>query len=1036
MTNETKPIAETNHFIILDQYTKADQQAGGYQTEADLERELVQDLQNQGYEYRKDLNSSEKLLANAREQLQKLNGMQFADVEWLRFVGEYLDPPSDNSIDKTRKIHDDYIHDFVFDDGHIQNIYLLDKKSIARNAVQVINQFEQKGTHANKYDVTILVNGLPLVHLELKKRGVAIREAFNQVHRYSKESFNAENSLFKYVQLFVISNGSDTRYFANTTKRDKNSFDFTMNWARSDNSLIKDLKDFTATFFQKNTLLNVLIHYSVFDVSDTLLVMRPYQIAATERILWKIIGSYHAKNWSKSEAGGYVWHTTGSGKTLTSFKAARLATELEFVDKVFFVVDRKDLDYQTMKEYQRFSPDSVNGSDSTAGLKRNIEKDDNKIIVTTIQKLNNLMKGDEALPIYQKQVVFIFDEAHRSQFGEAQKNLNKKFKKFYQFGFTGTPIFPENALGAETTASVFGRELHSYVITDAIRDEKVLKFKVDYNDVRPQFKAIESEMDEQTLSAADNKKALLHPERIREISQYILSHFKQKTHRLQGSGKGFNAMFAVSSVDAAKLYYQMFRDLQRDTDKPLKVATIFSFAANEEQNAKGEIPDEGFEPMVMDASAKEFLTSAIDDYNAYFKTNYGVEAREFQNYYRDLAKRVNSQEIDLLIVVGMFLTGFDAPTLNTIFVDKNLRYHGLIQAYSRTNRIYDATKTFGNIVTFRNLEQATIEAITLFGDSNTKNVVLEKSFQEYMAGYTDAATGEACRGYLEVVAELQQRFPNPDEIATESDKKDFAKLFGEYLRVDNVLQNYDEFASLQALQNLDTTDANAIEQFKAKYYLTDEDLATMQTIQIPSARAIQDYRSSYNDIRDWIRREKSGNEKNSSNLDWDEVVFEVDLLKSQEINLDYILELIFEHNKKVKDKSALIDEVRRLIRASLGSRAKESLVVDFINQTNLDNIPDKASVIDSFFQFAQGEQQREIEELIVSENLNENATKRYLAISLKREYVSENGTELNDMLPKMSPLNPQYLTKKQSVFQKLVHFVEKFKGVGGILVDS
>ena len=1036
MTNETKPIAETNHFIILDQYTKADQQAGGYQTEADLERELVQDLQNQGYEYRKDLNSSEKLLANAREQLQKLNGMQFADVEWLRFVGEYLDPPSDNSIDKTRKIHDDYIHDFVFDDGHIQNIYLLDKKSIARNAVQVINQFEQKGTHANKYDVTILVNGLPLVHLELKKRGVAIREAFNQVHRYSKESFNAENSLFKYVQLFVISNGSDTRYFANTTKRDKNSFDFTMNWARSDNSLIKDLKDFTATFFQKNTLLNVLIHYSVFDVSDTLLVMRPYQSAATERILWKIIGSYHAKNWSKSEAGGYVWHTTGSGKTLTSFKAARLATELEFVDKVFFVVDRKDLDYQTMKEYQRFSPDSVNGSDSTAGLKRNIEKDDNKIIVTTIQKLNNLMKGDEALPIYQKQVVFIFDEAHRSQFGEAQKNLNKKFKKFYQFGFTGTPIFPENALGAETTASVFGRELHSYVITDAIRDEKVLKFKVDYNDVRPQFKAIESEMDEQTLSAADNKKALLHPERIREISQYILSHFKQKTHRLQGSGKGFNAMFAVSSVDAAKLYYQMFRDLQRDTDKPLKVATIFSFAANEEQNAKGEIPDEGFEPMVMDASAKEFLTSAIDDYNAYFKTNYGVETREFQNYYRDLAKRVKSQEIDLLIVVGMFLTGFDAPTLNTIFVDKNLRYHGLIQAYSRTNRIYDATKTFGNIVTFRNLEQATIEAITLFGDSNTKNVVLEKSFQEYMAGYTDAATGEACRGYLEVVAELQQRFPNPDEIATESDKKDFAKLFGEYLRVDNVLQNYDEFASLQALQNLDTTDANAIEQFKAKYYLTDEDLATMQTIQIPSARAIQDYRSSYNDIRDWIRREKSGNEKNSSNLDWDEVVFEVDLLKSQEINLDYILELIFEHNKKVKDKSALIDEVRRLIRASLGSRAKESLVVDFINQTNLDNIPDKASVIDSFFQFAQGEQQREIEELIVSENLNENATKRYLAISLKREYVSENGTELNDMLPKMSPLNPQYLTKKQSVFQKLVHFVEKFKGVGGILVDS
>ncbi len=1031
--NETQPIAETNNFIILDKYIKIDQEGGSYQTEADLERELVSDLHNQGYEYRKDLINSDKLLANAREQLQKLNNVQFLNSEWQRFVAEYLDKPSDSSIDKTRKIHDDYIHDFVFDDGHIQNIYLLDKKNIARNTVQVMSQFEQKGTHANKYDVTILVNGLPLVHVELKKRGVAIREAFNQVHRYSKESFNTENSLFKYVQLFVISNGSDTRYFANTTKRDKNSFDFTMNWAKSDNSLIKDLKDFTATFFQKNTLLNVLIHYSVFDVSDTLLVMRPYQIAATERILWKIKSSYNAKNWSKTEAGGYIWHTTGSGKTLTSFKAARLATELDFIDKVFFVVDRKDLDYQTIKEYQRFSPDSVNGSDSTAGLKRNIEKDDNKIIVTTIQKLNNLMKGEDNLPIYQKQVVFIFDEAHRSQFGEAQKNLNKKFKKFYQFGFTGTPIFVENALGAETTQSVFGRELHTYVITDAIRDEKVLKFKVDYNDVRPQFKAIESEQDEQKLTAAENKQALLHPERIREISQYILSHFKQKTHRLNVGGKGFNAMFAVSSVDAAKMYYEAFKALQKDSTKPLKVATIFSFAANEEQNAQGEIADEGFEPSAMDASAKEFLTIAIKDYNGHFKTNYGVESSEFQNYYRDLAMRVKNQDIDLLIVVGMFLTGFDAPTLNTLFVDKNLRYHGLIQAYSRTNRIYNATKTFGNIVTFRDLEQATIDAIKTFGDTNTTNVVLEKSYKEYMDGYTDAATGDARRGYLDVVAELQQRFPNPDEIVTEKDKKDFAKLFGEYLRVDNVLQNYDEFAGLQALQNLDTTDQAAVEQFKTKYYLTDEDLVVMQAVQIPAARTIQDYRSAYNDIRDWIRREKSGGEKDTSTLDWDEVVFEVDLLKSQEINLDYILEVIFEHNKKIKDKSALLDEVRRLIRASLGSRAKESLLVDFINQTNLDNIPDKASIIDAFFLFAQGEQQREVEELIASENLNAQAAKRFIATSLKREYVSENGTELNDTLPKMSPLNPQYLTKKQSVFQKLALLVEKFKGVGGMV---
>ena len=675
-------IVESKNFIVLDKYAPEWKVAEGYQSEGDLERELIQDLQNQGYEYLPGLTTPQALLANVRVQLQTLNNVQFAEGEWLRLVETWLDKLSDGIVEKTRKIHDDYIHDFVFDDGRIQNIYLLDKKSIARNKVQVIRQFEQTGSHANRYDVTILVNGLPLVQVELKKRGVAIREAFNQVHRYSKESFNSEHSLYKYLQLFVISNGTDSRYFANTTQRNKNSFDFTMNWAKADNSLIKDLKDFTATFFQKHTLLNVLLHYSVFDVSNTLLVMRPYQIAATERILWKINCAYQAKNWSSTESGGFIWHTTGSGKTLTSFKAARLATELEFIDKVFFVVDRKDLDYQTMKEYQRFSPDSVNGSDSTAGLKRNLDKDDNKIVVTTIQKLNNLMKSEADLPIYGKQVVFIFDECHRSQFGEAQKNLKKKFKRFCQFGFTGTPIFPENALGAETTASVFGRELHSYVITDAIRDEKVLKFKVDYNDVRPQFKALETEQDEKKLSVAENKQALLHPDRIREITLYILNNFRQKTHRLQAGNKGFNAMFAVSSVDAAKLYYESFRELQKGSDRPLRVATIFSFAANEEQDAIGDIQDESFDVSAMNSSAKEFLSAAIADYNALFKTNYSVDSNGFQNYYRDLAKQVKAKEIDLLIVVGMFLTGFDAPTLNTLFLDKNLRYHGLMQAYT------------------------------------------------------------------------------------------------------------------------------------------------------------------------------------------------------------------------------------------------------------------------------------------------------------------------------------------------------------------
>ncbi len=1046
MTNY-KTIAESRNFIILDKYTKwreLHDTGATYQTEADLENELIQDLVNQGYEFDKTIKSPETMLANVRTQLQNLNSVEFTNGEWKRFVEEFLDKPSDTIVDKTRKIHDDYIYDFVFDDGHIQNIYLVDKKNITRNKLQVIQQFEQTGSHANRYDVTILVNGLPLVHVELKKRGVALRQAFNQVHRYSKESFNSENSLYKYLQIFVISNGTDSRYFANTVKRNKHSFDFTINWAKLDNTLIKDLKDFTATFFQKRTLLEVLLKYSVFDTKNTLLIMRPYQIAATERIQWKIRSTYEAKNWSSPESGGYIWHTTGSGKTLTSFKSARLATDLNFVDKVFFVVDRKDLDHQTMKEYKKFSPDSVNGSENTAGLKANIAKDDNKIIVTTIQKLNNLMKSEADLPIYQKQVVFIFDECHRSQFGEAQKNLKKKFKKFCQFGFTGTPIKPENATGAETTESVFGRELHSYVITDAIRDEKVLKFKVDYNDVRPQFKQFENELDEKKLTAAETKKAFLHPIRIKEISQYILSNFNRKTHRNNPGASGFNGMLTVSSVDAAKCYYETINNLQKDAEKPLKIATIFSFAANEEQNAVGDIPDEGFDTSALNSTAKEFLNGAINDYNAMFKTSYSTESRAFENYYKDLAKRVKGEDssgnrlpanekIDLLIVVGMFLTGFDAPELNTLFVDKNLRYHGLIQAYSRTNRIYGAGKSFGNIVTFRNLEQATIDAIKLFGDSNTRNVVLEKSYEEYMEGFTDIVSGMERRGYLEVVHELNERFPNPDGIELEIDKKEFAKLFGEYLKVENILQNYDEFTTLQDLQSIDKENPEAVKAFKEKHYLDDKKFEELLKIPVPNVRKIQDYRSAYNDICEWARRQKEDKEQEESSIDWNDVVFEVDLLKSQEINLDYILELIFENNKRVKDKQSLVEDVRRVIRASLGNRAKESLLVDFINQTDLDEIGDKASVIGAFFAFAQAEQKREARELISSEGLNEEAAKRYIKSSLKREHASENGTELNTLLPKMSPLNPQYLPKKQSVFQKISAFVEKFKGVGGEL---
>ncbi|HEL1768946.1 TPA: type I restriction endonuclease subunit R [Streptococcus suis] len=1024
---QTDPIIESNNFIVLDKYVKS-VQPNHYQTEADLEKELIVDLQQQGYEYLNYLTTPEALLGNLRAQMEMLNRVSFTDEEWQRFLDEYLNKPSESLIDRTRKLHDDHVYDFIFDDGHIQNIYLWDKKNISRNKLQVINQMKQTGTSANRYDVTLLVNGLPLVQIELKKRGVAIREAFNQVHRYSKESFNEENSLFKYLQLFIISNGTDTRYFANTTKRNKNSFDFTMNWALKNNNPIKDLKDFTATFLSKQTLLNVLINYSVFDTSDTLLIMRPYQIAATERIIWKIRSAIASKIKSGPETGGYIWHTTGSGKTLTSFKAARLATEMDEVDKVFFVVDRKDLDYQTMKEYQRFSPDSVNGSNSTAGLKRNIEKDDNKIVVTTIQKLNHFMTSEQEHDIYDKQVVFIFDECHRSQFGEAQKRLKKKFKKYCQFGFTGTPIKVENALGAETTASVFGKELHSYVITDAIRDQKVLKFMVDYNDVRPQFKSYETEQDLEKLSAAETKKALLHPTRISEISSYILEHFNQKTHRQ--SGKGFNAMFAVSSVEAAKAYYQELQEQQVGREKPLKIATIFSFAANEAQAAIGEIDDENFTPNDLpDLSSKEFLSRCVHDYNQLFQTNYTINGNDFQNYYRDLAKRVKTGEVDLLIVVGMFLTGFDAPTLNTLFVDKNLRYHGLIQAFSRTNRIYDATKSFGNIVTFRDLEKATTDAIKLFGKTETAEVLLERSYTDYLEGYDDA--GEQKAGYLAVAQELLERFPDPSEIVKESDKKAFVDLFGKFLKLDNILQNYDDFVRLQAVQMLDFENPEEVVAFQAKYQMDIETMEELAQLPIPTVREIQDYRSAYNDIRDWYTHERQNQQDSKSTVDWDSVVFEIELLKSQEINLDYILELIFETNKTVSDKDTLVEEITRTIRASLGNRAKEDLIVKFIHRSDLDSFVDKSDIIEKFFLFAREEQKKEVAELIQQEGLNEESAKRYIQLSLRREYASENGNALNETLPKMSPLNPQYHTKKQTVFQKISALVEKFKGIGG-----
>lgn len=729
----------------------------------------------------------------------------------------------------------------------------------------------------------------------------------------------------KHWEIFVISNGTYTRYFANTTAQNKNHYEFTCEWADAKNKVIRDLKDFTATFFEKRTILEVLTKYCVFDSNNTLLIMRPYQIAATERILWKIESSYQNKKSGKIEAGGFIWHTTGSGKTLTSFKTAKLATELEYIDKVFFVVDRKDLDYQTMKEYQKFQPDSVNGSKDTKELKRSIEKQDNKIVVTTIQKLNEFVKKNPSHEIYDKHCVIIYDECHRSQFGDAQKNIRKSFKNYYQFGFTGTPIFPENALGSDTTAGIFGAQLHSYVITDAIRDKKVLKFKVDYNDIRAKFKAAETETDDKKLKELE-KRMLLHPERISKIVEYILKVYNTKTHRneyyniKQKRLNGFNAIFAVQSVEAAKLYYEEFQKQQENfpEEKRLKVMTIYSFAANEERNAIGDIPDENFEPNAMESTAKEFLDKVISDYNDYFKTNFSTNGNEFQNYYKDLSKKVKDKKIDILIVVGMFLTGFDAPTLNTLFVDKNLRYHGLIQAFSRTNRILNKVKTFGNIVCFRDLEKATKNAIKTFGDENSVNIILEKSYNDYINGFKDEETGKSVKGYINLCNEIVEKFPKPVEIEKNQDKKEFAELFGELLKTENILKNFDEFENFE---------------------------------KIISDRQMQDMKSVYVDICEEIRNAGKDDQNNSNEqgIDFSDIEFQIDLLKTDEINLDYILELILEKTKEHDDIETLKSEIRRIIRTSLGTRAKENLVINFINKTDLKKLKNNGEILDAFY---------------------------------------------------------------------------------------
>ncbi|ASQ48833.1 DEAD/DEAH box helicase [Leptotrichia sp. oral taxon 498] len=1000
---ETLTIAEMTNGIILANYEEILQVQDTYQSEKELEDGMIRDLESQGYErfYGK---TSEELYKNLKIQIERLNKVAFTDKEWERFLVEYLDCPNDGMIEKTRKIQENYIYDFIFDDGHLKNIKIIDKKNIHNNILQVCNQIKQKGKHKNRYDVTVLVNGLPLVHIELKKRGVSLHEAFSQIDRYGKESFNTENSLYKFVQIFVISNGTYTRYFANTTAQNKNHYEFTCEWADAKNKVIRDLKDFTATFFEKRTILEVLTKYCVFDSNDNLLIMRPYQIAATERILWKIESSYQNKKCGKIEAGGFIWHTTGSGKTLTSFKTAKLATELEYIDKVFFVVDRKDLDYQTMKEYQKFQPDSVNGSRDTKELKRSIEKQDNKIVVTTIQKLNEFVKKNPSHEIYDKHCVIIYDECHRSQFGDAQKNIRKSFKNYYQFGFTGTPIFPENALGSDTTAGIFGAQLHSYVITDAIRDKKVLKFKVDYNDIRAKFKAAETETDDKKLKELE-KRMLLHPERISKIVEYILKVYNTKTHRneyyniKQKRLNGFNAIFAVQSVEAAKLYYEEFQKQQENfpEEKRLKVMTIYSFAANEERNAIGDIPDENFEPSAMESTAKEFLDKVISDYNDYFKTNFSTNGNEFQNYYKDLSKKVKDKKIDILIVVGMFLTGFDAPTLNTLFVDKNLRYHGLIQAFSRTNRILNKVKTFGNIVCFRDLEKATKNAIKTFGDDNSVNIILEKSYNDYINGFKDEETGKSVKGYINLCNEIVEKFPKPVEIEKNQDKKEFAELFGELLKTENILKNFDEFENFE---------------------------------KIISDRQMQDMKSVYVDICEDIRNtgKNDENKNGEEEIDFSDIEFQIDLLKTDEINLDYILELILEKTKEHDDIETLKSEIRRIIRTSLGTRAKENLVINFINKTDLKKLKNNGEILDAFYKYAKEEKKEKIDELVKDENLKEDS-RRFIEKSINKGFVDYAGSELDSILPPTSRRKGAREVKKRTILQKMQRIVEIFIGI-------
>lgn len=1028
-------ITESAESTVVTEYTPVEKNAKSYQTEAQLEAEFVRLLQSQGYEYLQ-IHHNDDLVNNIRAQLEKLNGYTFTDGEWKRFFSDCISNANEGIAEKAKKLQEDFVQVLKRDDGTSKNITLIDKKNVHNNFVQVINQYEvsqsESAKHDNRYDVTVLVNGFPMVHIELKRRGVPVREAFNQINRYQRESFFAGSGLFEYVQIFVISNGANTKYYSNTTRwnavheanaakkktKTSNSFEFTSFWADANNRVIPDLIDFTKTFFAKHTLLNILTRYCIFTSEKMLMVMRPYQITATERILNRIEVATNYKKYGTTAGGGYIWHTTGSGKTLTSFKTARLASSLPYIDKVLFVVDRKDLDYQTMKEYDRFEKGAANSNTSTAILKKQLENEDARIIITTIQKLSTFIGKNKNHPVYNKHIVIIFDECHRSQFGDMHAAIIKNFKKYHIFGFTGTPIFPANTGHVKnphlaTTEQAFGDKLHTYTIVDAINDKNVLPFRVDY--VKTMDK--EPDIDDKKVHDIDREKPFMAPARIEKVTRYILEHFDQKTYRGDktyvynvltnvsdvASAKngavdeikqkqrvsGFNSIFAVASVPMAKLYYNEFKkQMEADPTKKLRIATIFSYAANEEET-EDMLDEENPESTTgLDQSSRDFLESAISDYNNLFNTNYSTDNDGFQSYYKDLSLRMKNKEIDLLIVVNMFLTGFDATTLNTLWVDKNLKYHGLIQAFSRTNRILNKIKTFGNIVCFRQLQKRVDNAIALFGNREAGGVVLLKGFKDYYEGYVDDK-GKQKPGYIDMIEELEERFPlSEPSIIGEKNQRDFILLFGALLRMRNLLLSFDEFAGRELI----------------------------------SERDLQTYLGRYQDLRDEWKNKKDGDKEDITK----DIVFEVELIKQIEINIDYILMLVQKYKDgNCEDKEIVVD-IRRAVDASSELRSKKDLIEAFIA-----NVNDYDDVFSDWREFVKEQKEKEISTIITEEKLKEDETKRFIDNAFRDGELKTTGVGIDNLLPPMRRFGggSNRAEKKQTVIEKLKAFFEKFFGI-------